>query len=352
MRSVAERAGVSVATVSRAVNHLPTVNRKTARRIWQAISDLNYSPNKHARALVNGGSGLLGLIVPKSPDPFILELIHSFEEAAFGFGYGVLISSVGSDPEQISHAIRRMVDRNAEGLAAMIFDGPSTIMEELDRRSIPYVCIDREGRHPRGCLLQIDYFHGIRQGVQHLAILGHRRIGFASNHTQLFSTQSAVASFTKALSECGMDAQPSWIVLNQNSQKPETQDPETQDPNDRAIERLLAGKFPPTAVICSSASSAIQVMSAAARVEMKVPEDLSVIAFGDHLPAVHLPLTSILISPSEVARAAVDAIRNHGEAGTSPSRRVTIRPRLVLRSSTGFPRGSMKDLQPHVDQSW
>jgi LacI family transcriptional regulator len=278
--------------------------------------------------------------VPKASDPFILELIQSFEEAAFGLGYGVLISSVGPEPARMSLCVQRMMERNAEGLAAMIFNGYPLLIEELKRSAIPYVCIDRGNDDPTGRGLRLDHFDGVRQVVQHLAVLGHRKIGFVLEPGKLFSAQSAVAAFSQSLAECGIATERSWIVLCE----------ESDISIDQAAEKLLVGDQPPTAVISSGSASAMAVLQAASRFALRVPEDLSIVGFGYHLPTIRPLLTSALISPSEMAVAAVEAIRADA-SHPAPGRKITIRPHLVIRESTGFPRGAMMDLQTRQNPS-
>ncbi len=91
IRDVASRAGVSIATVSRVVNHIATVDAELARRVWKAIEEVGYVPNTQARALVSGRSRMLGLIVSEITNPFFPELVQEFENLAVAQGYEVLI---------------------------------------------------------------------------------------------------------------------------------------------------------------------------------------------------------------------------------------------------------------------
>ena len=99
IRDVATHARVSIATVSRTINHIPTVNPALAARVWKAVSELNYFPNTQARALVSGKSKLLGLIVSEITNPFFPELIHEFEQVAISKGYEILIGSTNYEPQ-------------------------------------------------------------------------------------------------------------------------------------------------------------------------------------------------------------------------------------------------------------
>jgi len=337
MHTVARLAKVSIATVSRTINHVPTVNAKMAKRVWEAIKELDYLPNTQARALVSGRSRLLGLIVSEITNPFFPELIQGFEDVAVEFGYEMLISSTNYDPERMKRCIRRMVERKAEGVAVMTFGIEEPLLEQLAERKVPLVFVDVGPLAPGISLLRVDYHHGIRQGVQHLAALGHRDIAFISGPLRLHSAHSRLAAFHRAVQECGITVEPERIVEGDH----------TMEGGMAAAERLLAGDELPTAVMCSNDMTAIGVLQKAYRAGLRVPDDLSVIGFDNiHLTQMTTPpLTTIQMSCFELARAAVMALRAHVEGTPAPQRDYPIETKLVVRESTGFPRGAMLELR-------
>src|SRR5579859_3282929 len=176
IRTVAQRAKVSIATVSRTINHNPSVNAKMAKRVWDAIRELDYFPNTQARALVSGRSGIFGLIVSEITNPFFPELIQGFEDIAVANGYEILVSSTNYEPRRMSHCIRRMLERKVDGVAVMTFGIEEPLLDQLAKRKVPLVFIDIGPNRPGISVLKVDYRHGILQGVQHLVALGHRNI--------------------------------------------------------------------------------------------------------------------------------------------------------------------------------
>jgi len=337
IRTVARMANVSIATVSRTINRVATVNPKMAKRVWEAIEKLDYFPNTQARALVSGRSRLLGLIVSEITNPFFPELIQRFEDIAVEHGYEILISSTNYDPARMALCIRRMLERRAEGVAVMTFGVEKPLLEQLAERKVPLVFVDVGPERPGISLLRVDYHHGIRQGVQHLAALGHRQIAFVSGPKRLHSAQSRVAAFSKSLAECAIAADPAWIVEGDH----------TMEGGMDAMDRLLKVKPLPTAVMCSNDMTAIGVLHKLYRAGLRVPDDLSVIGFDDiHIAQVTIPpLTTIQMSCLELARAAVTALRAHVEEGGDAKRHYKINTHLVVRESTGFPRGTMLHLR-------
>ena len=331
IRTVAQLANVSIATVSRTINRVATVNPRMAKQVWEAIEKLDYFPNTQARALVSGRSRLLGLIVSEITNPFFPELIQGFEDIAVEHGYEILISSTNYDPRRMSLCIRRMLERRAEGVAVMTFGVEKPLLEQLAERKVPLVFVDVGPERPGISLLRVDYRHGMQQGVEHLHQLGHRDIAFITGPKRLHSAQSRLQAFTKSLEESGLSVHPEWIVEGDH----------TMEGGIDAMGRLLEATRVPTAVMCSNDMTAIGVLHKLYRAGLKVPDDFSVIGFDDiHIAQVTIPpLTTIQMSCFELARAAVTALRAHTEDGGEPRRNYKIPTRLIVRESTGAPKG-------------
>src|SRR5881296_4497851 len=121
IREIARRAKVSTATVSRAINHIPTVDPQLAKRVWRVVDELGYYPNTQARALVSGRSRIFGLIVSELTNPFFPEIVQVFETIAVRHHYEILLTSTMNDPEQMESSVRRMIERQVEGVAVMTF---------------------------------------------------------------------------------------------------------------------------------------------------------------------------------------------------------------------------------------
>jgi LacI family transcriptional regulator len=121
IRDVAQRAGVSIATVSRVVNGISTVAPELAERVWNAVKEVGYVPNTQARALVSGRSRILGLVVSEITNPFFPELVQEFENLAVEQGYEVFIGSTNYDTVRTESLIRRMLQRSVDGVAVMTF---------------------------------------------------------------------------------------------------------------------------------------------------------------------------------------------------------------------------------------
>ena len=335
IREVAVRAGVSIATVSRAVNRIPSVNPELAKRVWKAIDEVGYLPNTQARALVSGRSRMLGLIVSEITNPFFPELVQEFENLAVEQGYEVLIGSTNYEPTRTETLIRRMLQRNVDGVAVMTFGIEEDLVKKLVEREFPLVFVDAGPDLPNIRVVKVDYAEGIRQSVQHLAALGHRRIAFITGPLRLRSALARRDAFVKSMAELGLTVPKEHIVEGSH----------TMEGGMAAMEHLLAAGDLPTAVMCSNDMTAIGVLHALYRTTHRVPDDISVVGFDDvHLAQFMLPpLTTVQMSCRDLAAAAVEALRagieaDHAKTGVKEWR---IPTRLVVRQSTAFPTGSL-----------
>jgi LacI family transcriptional regulator len=344
IRTIAGLANVSIATVSRTINRVATVNPKMAKRVWDVIEQFDFVPNTQARALVSGRSKLFGLVVSEITNPFFPELIQGFEDIAVAHGYEILVSSTNHEPKRMSHCIRRMLERKVEGVAIMTFGIEEPLLEQLANRKVPLAFMDIGPDRPGISVLKVDYHHGIRQAVQHLAALGHRKIAFVSGPMRLHSAQARLAAFTKSLQECGITPDPSQVIEGDHA----------LEGGVAAMETLLARPELPTAIVCSNDMTAIGVLHKLYRTGLRVPDDISVIGFDDiHIAEVMMPpLTTVQMSRLDIAKAAFGALRTQAESDTPSTgkREFTIPTHLVVRESTGFPRGTMTHLQnpPHL----
>ena len=338
IRDVARRAGVSIATVSRAVNRIPTVDPALAERVWRAINEVGYLPNTQARALVSGRSHMLGLIVSEITNPFFPELVQEFENLAVTQGYEVLIGSTNYSPERTESLIRRMLQRNVDGVAVMTFGIEEDLVQKLVEREFPLVFVDAGPDLPNIRVLKVNYGEGIRQAVQHLAALGHRGIAFISGPLRLRSAVSRRDAFLKSMAELGLTVPAEHIVEGDH----------TMEGGIGAMEHLIALRELPTAVLCSNDMTAIGVLHALYKTTHNVPQEISVVGFDDiHLAQFMLPpLTTVQMSCKDLATAAVEALRagierDHPKAAKTEWH---IPTRLVVRQSTAFPRGTLPAL--------
>jgi LacI family transcriptional regulator len=336
IREIAKRARVSTATVSRAINRVPTVNPQLAKRVWNVVEELGYYPNTQARALVSGRSRIFGLIISEITNPFFPEIVQVFERIAVQHHYEILLTSTGNDPKRMETAVRRMIERRVDGVAVMTFGMEEVLLEDLKLRKVPLVFADVGLAGPHVSNIRIDYLHGIRQAVQHLAALRHQKIAFVSGPLRLKSAEARKQAFVRSMKEIGLEVDKNLIVEGNH----------TIEGGIAALGQLLRGSVRPTAVLCSNDMTALGVMRKSYEDGISIPRDLSVIGFDDiHLAQFVLPaLTTVQMSQAELARLAFDALLAEVESDTpsASGKEYVLTTHLVLRESTHLVSGTAK----------
>jgi LacI family transcriptional regulator len=331
IRTVAAVAKVSIATVSSTINGSPLVSDRLSKRVWQAIRQLNYFPNSHARTLVSGRSRLFGIIVENITNPFFPELIQKFEEIAVAHGYEILVSSSNSDPMVLTSCVRRMLERKVEGVAVMTFGEEEPVLDQLVNRNVPIVLAEFKLDDPKASTILLDYSTGIHAAVNHLAGLGHTKIAFLAGPHKLHSAITRENDFRTAMKTAKLPLKNEWIIECDHTLKGGV----------AGYGQLQGLGKRPTAIVCSNDMTAIGVLRAAYMEGLRVPQDLSVIGLDDidfaefTLP----PLTTICLSRADLARAAFDALRQQAEDPNAPNlqREFLVSTSLVFRGSTAAP---------------
>lgn len=327
LQEIARRADVSIATVSRIVNRVPTVNPALARRVQKVIEREGYYPNTVARALVSGRSRLFGLIAELT-DPGFPDIVQTFGKLAIQHSYGILLSPMIRDPHLQEPAARQMIERRIDGVAVLGSGVEPVLIDIFTSRNVPVVAIDVDSLGGLLLTVQIDYQHGIRQAVQHLAALGHTRIAFVSGPAHLKTAIRRKQAFHACMEEIDLET-PSEMLIEGDH---------TMAAGSQAVSALMSLSDRPTAILCSNDLTAIGAMRKAFELSVNIPKDLSVVGFDD-IPSAQCmtpPLTTVQMPQNQIAGIAFGALLDLAEpAFRGDSRAIqAIVPNLVLRSST------------------
>jgi LacI family transcriptional regulator len=330
IREIARRAKVSTATVSRAINHVPTVDPQLAKRVWKVVEELGYYPNTQARALVLGRTRIFGLIVSEITNPFFPEIVQTFENLAVENNYEILLTSTVHNPKRMESAVRRMIERRVDGVAILTFGMEESLIEHLRDRKVPLVFVDVGPDVPGIANIRVNYLNGIRQAVQHLAALRHTEIAFITGPLELKSAIARRDAFKASMAEIGLSSD--LAVVGDHR----------MEGGMKAFHELHHLNSPPTAVLCSNDMTAIGFMREAYEQNVRVPEGMSVIGFDDiHLSEFTIPpLTTVQMSQQELARIAFEALLNEVDAsGSQGLHKYELVTNLVLRRSTALAPG-------------
>jgi LacI family transcriptional regulator len=338
LREIAQRANVSIATVSRTVNCSPNVDPSLARRVRKVIEQVGYYPNTYARVLVSGRTRIFGLMVSDTVGPFFPEIVQTFENLGFEHNYEIFLSSIARDPPRMEVAVRRMIGRRVEGLAILSFEKETSLIEVFRGRNLPIVVLDKESPGPLLKTVCIDYKHGVRQAVQHLAALGHVRIALITGPACLRTAVARKIAFQECMKEIGLEIPPQLLVEGDH----------TLEAGMKVLSVLAASPDRPSAVLCSNDMTAIGVMRGAFELGLNVPRDLSVVGFDDNQIAQFAtpPLTTVQMSYVEIANVAFKALLDSVEVQCNGSSREVcdIQSNLVLRRSTDLAPGRLREI--------
>lgn len=326
LREIAERAKVSIATVSRTINRVPTVDRRLAKRVRKVIEEVGYYPNKQAQGLVSGHSRTFGLIVSEITNPFFAEIVECFEGFALRHNYEMLLSSTARDLKRMQLAVRRMFERRVEGVAMLTFGMEDCVVKDFRSRRVPLVLVDVASQVPGIVNIRIDYKHGIRQAVEHLAALRHVNIAFVMGPAHLKTAIARRAAFEESMKEIGIEVLPGFIVAGDHTVKGGM----------CALTKLAELPEPPTAVLCSNDMTAIGVLRQGYELGIAIPHELSVVGFDDiRLAQFTLPtLTTVQISQQKLAQLAFNALLGYPGSDMSFSDEYVLTTNLILRNST------------------
>ena len=327
IKQVANRAGVSASTVSRAINRPQMVDVQTAERIRQVIQEFNYVPNGQARALVSGKTRMFGLIISDISNPFFPEVVKSFDQAAIRHSYDVLVANTDFRVDRLERCVAKMVERQVDGLAIMTSELDNRHLTDLYRRGTPMVLLDWGEVRPLVSRLAVDYEKGVAEAIRHLVSLGHKKIAFISAPLDLKSIRARQSAFFKCLRELQIP-QFRQVAMEGNH---------GVEGGESVMRGLLAQPDRPTAVLATSDIIAVGALRAIAAAGLQVPRDISLIGFDDIELCQYMqpPLTTIRLSRDELGREAFDVLYRTVEGGETRGQEIQINTALVLRESTG-----------------
>ena len=269
MKHVAEEAGVSVTTVSHVMNDTREIAPATRERVMKAIHDLHYYKNNSARLLVRGHSDTVGLLISDIENPFLPELVKSFERAATGAGLEILLGMTNYEQKKAEAAVRRMIECRVRGVAVMTSQIDGQLIDRLHQAELPVVMLDapKLARHQGS--LAIDYAAGILPAVDHLCRHGHAEVAILHGPLGVVSAARYLELLREAIASCGMKL---LETLEGDG---------GAEAGARGAQALLRAKRPPTAILCGNDLTAIGAIGMAARMGRSVPKDVSIIGCDD-----------------------------------------------------------------------
>jgi len=324
---VARLAGVSTATVSRALNGTGQLAPATRAAIDAAVEQLDYRPNTIARSLVMKSTQTIALLLPDITNPFYAELVSGIQERALKEGHTMLLCTTEGDPEREEDYLSLLRAKQIDGA---LVDGlvlPPDRIARFVRDGFPIVCLDRDVDSAAVPLVQVDNRLGALLATEHLIELGHTRIAHVAGPPELGISGERAAGYRDAHERHRIPVDSGLIAVGLF----------TAEGGYAAVQELLGREF--SAVFAANDLSAMGVMSALTERGWRVPYEVSVVGFDDLRLAAFTspPLTTIHQPAREIAERATQLLLDVTNGKRVQKRRHLLEPRLVVRGSTDAP---------------
>lgn len=326
LRDVANRAGVSIGSVSAVINRTAPVSATLRQRVLAAIDELGYAPDGVARSLKTGRTRTIGLVIPDITNPLFAALAATIERACDAAGYALVLCASADDPEKELRHLRLMRTQRADGLV-LVLSGVEPGNAEAIRRlvTMPAVLVDRTLRGLADFdSVTVDNRAAARLAVEHMIRCGHRRIGIVTGRPGISISTERFEGYRQALADAGLDLDEDLAACGDFHIETAM----------RATAALLRSR--PTAIFSTSNLTTIGVMRAIAEQGLRCPEDVSVAGIDDFewSTAFSPRLTAVVQPVQAIGRRAVECLlaRLAGPPPAEPVRDV-FAPQLVVRES-------------------
>lgn len=325
IRDVAREAGVSTAAVSQAFNSGGRLSERTRQRVLAVARTLRYYPNRHARNLAAKSTKTLGIVVSDIENPFFAVVMKNFEAQARRHGFEVIASETGYEVPLMRRAAERIMEQDVSGVAIFTSEMSAVWLEEIIHRDIPVACFDLDFASERASNVKVNYLSGMRQLIQHLVDLGHRRIAYVGGRPKLKNIMSRHDGYLQSLADLGLEPGP-VVAGNQRL-----------DGGYAAGQSILAMTPRPTAVVAVNDVTAVGVINAFVEAGLSVPKDISVAGFDNtYLAAYFVPrLTTVDMHPDILGRTAADALHDTITSSSGGGTEHPVKIDLVVGKSTG-----------------
>lgn len=297
IKDVAKLAGVSVCTVSRTISDKGYIKDETRKKVWEAIRQLDYKPNKVAVSLKTGRSNVLALIIPDVMNMYYARLAKYLEEEAGKLGYMVYLCNSDNDAEREKQFVEILCQRNVDGVVVTPCTDERQYVHKLADAKIPYVYLNRTFPDDMEHCIRMDNFKATYECITYLIAQGHKKIGAVFQNFSNMIYQERYLGMMKALQDHGIPYQEDYMIFNGNC----------SEECRRRMERMLANSHRPGAIFAANDMLAIDVYKSAHNCGLSIPDDLSVVGFDDIIMAEKIApaMTTYCTPAKEMAKAAM-----------------------------------------------
>lgn len=328
IEDVARLAGVSIATVSRVINKLPSVKDDNRKRVLEAIKQLQFSPSVAAQRLASGKANVISLVIPRYEGIFYsfyaLELIRGIGTLCDALKFDLLLN--------LTDAHRQLEFSGVGGIIFADIIGNRQQLESALQKQIPCVVINNYVEDLKVNCVTVDNFQGAETAVNYLINLGHKKIAHITGDLVTQVASQRLEGYKSALIKNGLGVIDEYIVKTDYSRGEARQ----------ATERLLNLAAVPSAIFVASDSMALEVMAVVLEHGKKIPQDLSIVGFDDNPSGLYGPvaLTTVRQPLVQMAQEGVRTLSTLIASKEKSIKKITLKTELVIRDSCGSPKTS------------
>lgn len=269
IKDIAERAGVSVATVSRVLNHKDGVSEEVAEKVMKIAKEMNYSFNFNARILRFGNSKIIGIIIPDIANSFFSKVLYGIQSVLQPMNYKILLANTEENPKLEEDYLKTFIDYGVDGvLSAPTRNMNKKIYLDIINKNLSLVFFDRTIQKIGVSSVILDNEGAIEKAVNFLIQNGHEKIGFVSGIKEIYTGELREKGFINSIKKYGLNADLCPVYRGQFSEAEA----------ERVATNMLK-KNDLTAIICSNNKTTVGVLRAIKKLDMNIPNDISIIGF-------------------------------------------------------------------------
>ncbi|EPP6380092.1 substrate-binding domain-containing protein [Vibrio alginolyticus] len=327
MKDIAKLAGVSTSTVSHVINKTRFVSEEISERVNNAAKELNYyAPSALARSLKVNRTKTIGMLVTTSTNPFFGEVVKGVERSCYQKGYSLILCNTEGDNERMRQSINTLLQKRVDGLILMCSSLEGERIDVFERYpDIPVVVMDWGPMLFTSDKIQDNSLRGGYLAAKYLIDCGHTEIGCITGPLIKHQAQMRYEGYKRAMNEAGLEFNANWIIES---------DFECEG-GYQAFKKMAQRGALPSSIFVSNDMMAMGVINAANELDIKVPDDLSIIGYDDiHIAKFMSPsLTTVHQPKYRLGQAAVETLVRKLDEKSTEAQVVQLEPTLVERKS-------------------
>lgn len=332
---IAREAGVSIATVSRVMNHSSTVSEKSTKRVLEAVKKLNYVPNNAARSLSTSISTSVGVVIPDINNPFFSRLLQGITRAADEMGLNIFLFGTDENTDREHRVLETMREHRLRGIIITPVSSRDPVTQErlhnFASMGIPVVLLDREVDSTAFDRVVTDDDEGVYCAVNELLRLGHRRIAIITGPDDSRPGRERLKGYCRALEEKGIPLRPEYICKGNFM----------VDCAYEHTKALCALPEPPTAIFASNNMTTYGCLKAFGEMKLQPGTDIALFGFDDieELSWLNYNISAVIRDVPQMGEQAMRLLMRRFDARELPDcgTRICLPTELLLRGSENYP---------------